>query len=765
MKIPFSWLQSFFSSSLDVTEVERTLTNAGLEIESVTKPKPFGKYFVIGKVESVEKHPDADRLSVCTVKMKKKDVRTIVCGAPNVRPGQHVAVVLPGGLLPNGTEIKETSIRGVASSGMICAEDELGISENHDGILVLDESTTPGARLDTAGLNDIVLDAEITANRPDWLSIYGVAREYGALKNVKVNAPIYPIHEKSILGHDYKITVAKNAASVYMLRYIEKIQMRDTPHWMRQRLIHVGVETHNVVVDITNYVLYEFGQPLHAFDADAISGKIIRVRFAKAKEKITLLDGRVCTLTPDDIVIADSSGPIALAGIMGGEKTAVTQKTKGVVLESALFPSHIIRKTAKRLGIISDAANRFERGVPAYFTVSALEAASSLLEQYGQARVAKTIAGTRPKQIKIRPIIVSVQAVNNLLGTSLSSEQMKKYLSRLDFSVLSRGKTLRVSPPAYRSDITIEADVAEEVARMHGYHKLQPTLPAIVQKTPHTDDLISFMNDIRVHAVRRGYTEVVMPSFYGSSDRAHGTLPADEYRMLENPIDSQAAYLRSDLLPLLIRATEQNRKTYPLVKMFEIGQVFSRHIKPGSHEWRIAYSVSDQNGGSLITLQSDIVSFVSRILHVPVERIHFGNGKHFMDIKIDTTPVGYMTLKQMKKGMVVAVCECSVQDMLSLQEKETYVQLKKFPAVHRDLAIVVPLATDFVTLIRQIQRASSLVVTTSLFDAHPQSDTSISYAFHITFQSHDRTLSAKDIELELTSIERALQQKGGTIRS
>jgi len=767
MKIPFSWLQSFIPKKLDPHVVAQKLTSLGLEVERIDKPKPFGQFFVVGKVVTSEKHPNADRLHVCTLQTSKKGTRTVVCGAPNVRAGQTVVVALPGAVVAGDKKINETEIRGVTSSGMICAEDELGLGSDHEGILVLDATLEPGTLLDAANLRESILDVEVTPNRPDWLSVYGVAREVALAERTKLLDVEMAVKDSApLFSSTRSIAVAKLAAIQYHLRGASFISTKKTPQWMRARLAVYGSATDNFIVDVTNYVLYELGQPLHAFDADKVKGKKISVRFAKPKETITLLDGKTCTLKKDDIVITDARGPIALAGVMGGKDTAVTETTKNVIIESAIFPSMNIRRTSRRLGVRTDAANRFEKGITPDLPKRAVNRALYLLQAQGEVKIMRGMISFVQVQKKQKPLVVSLRSMNRLLGAHISLSDAKNILTRLSCVCSLRGSDqLTVTPPIFRTDILQDADVAEELARVVGYSKLGQTLPSIHMSAGSIDDIILLQKHMRDASIRFGYTELLQPSFYGKGKLVWATLPEHEHRTVANPLDAEQQYLRADVLPGMIAVAEHSRKAHANVKVFELGQVFWKNMKPGTHEWRIGWVVSFQDGGEFIEIQEDIAEIFSLVLGVAKRDIHIGAGTNLRDIKIGTTPVGLLTLRPLKKGMTSACIECSLSELLLHKVKRMYHPPSKFPSTFRDVSVIVPISMDTFTLRRQLFQASMFVHDVKLFDAHPQSDTTVSFAFHLEFASDDRTLSSQEVDTEMTSIARALQQKGGIVRT
>jgi len=766
MIIPIGWLQSFFPKKLKLSSFTDRFIQAGIEIEACTIPAVIPDEVVIGKVVSQDKHPNADRLSVCSVQCGDGVDRTIVCGAPNVAAGQTVAVALPGAVLPGGMTIKQTEIRGVKSEGMICAEDELGLGQDHAGILVLDSTYKPGVKVNTLQLGETLLDVKTPPNRIDWLSFVGIARELGAMSGTK---PIFP---KSVLRESNPSTksyirtrIQKGAALQYHLRMARNVRANVSPGWMAARLRATGITPSNLLVDATNYVMRELGQPLHAFDADMIRGKIITVRFAKPKEIIETLDGETRMLTPQDIVIADAKGPIAIAGVMGGKRTSVTKQTKNVLIESAIFPRVQLRKTSRRLGLLSDASSYFERGIIQDAPLQAIDRVACLYQELSNAKIAKGTVSFAGEIKKPTAISFSLARVNALLGTSFSLNEAKEILKRYGIGTRTTGRsTLVCTIPAYRPDLLVEADLAEELVRMKGFSAIKKTLPHMEVRVSVVDPSLRCMNMLRDSLVRSGYTEVYLPAYYGERDLQHATLPPNEHREIENPLDSQQKFLRSDLLPGLLEAMYKNRKSYRDMKLFEVGQVFWKNMKPGMHEWRIAFAVSFQAGGSYQEALQDFIDAVCSPLHIHATDVVLGKGRLNRDIRIHVTPVGHIVVKQIKNISIAAV-ECAISELIICERKPEYSPLPKFPGVKRDLAISVPSDLDRFTLERQIRRASSLVRDVALFDVRPLEENRISFAFHLDFSADDRTLADKDIAMEMLSIERAINEKGGKIRT
>ena len=475
MKLVHSWAKDFVAVPKP-ERVRQILDGVGLPVEGIGSSVALPATVVVGKVLEVKKHPNADRLRVTQVDCGEKESRTIVCGAPNVAVEKKVSVALPGTLLPDGTRIEVSAIRGVTSEGMLCAADELGLGSNHAGILILPEKAKIGERVDSVLPSDTVYDVEVMPNRPDCLSVYGLAREIAAAEKKPLKKLPHPatIRGKSPL----KILLQdKKSCPFYSAQALTGVQVRPSPEWMQKRLLAAGIRPISAPVDITNYVMLEVGQPLHAFDARTIEGTTIVVRRAKAKESFLALDGVERVLEPTMLVIADVEKAVAIAGVMGGEHSGIQPDTKRVILESALFHSTSIYRTSRTLKLTSESSARFSRGVDAECVQLALSLATKLFVELCGAKPegGPAVAGRLPRVTT--PFSVNVRRMNALLGTQVSSSQMRTMLKRLGVFSTGAGDRLRVTPPSWRHDILIEEDIAEEVARSIGFNAIPRTIP------------------------------------------------------------------------------------------------------------------------------------------------------------------------------------------------------------------------------------------------------------------------------------------------
>ena len=483
MKVSKEWLETFISVDADTATLAETITRGGIEVDDIIDYTEGIKNLVVGYVESVKQHPEADKLNLCQVNTGEETVQ-IVCGAPNVKADSYVIVSKVGGRLPGGIKIKKAKLRGEESYGMICSLQEIGISEEYvpeeykEGIFIFNEKQTPGTNaLEALYLDDQVLEFDLTPNRKDALSMIGTAYEVRALFGGEVVEPERNMTEtEDISGISVK-NEDNEAVPFYALRKVNNVKIAPSPVWMQHRLLKAGIRPINNVVDISNYVLLEFGQPLHIFDYDAIGSKEIVTRRAKENEKMTTLDGKERTLLESDIVITNGKEPVALAGVMGGDFSEVTNNTKNVVIESAVFEPVSVRKTSGRLNLRSEASSRFEKGVSHEFVIKALDRTAYLLETLAGGTVEKGIVSDGELDLTPTEIDTSVSFINNRLGLELNPDEITETLDKLGIDVKVDGDNIHAIIPSRRDDLKIPEDITEEVARIYGYDNLPSTLP------------------------------------------------------------------------------------------------------------------------------------------------------------------------------------------------------------------------------------------------------------------------------------------------
>lgn len=587
MKISHEWLKQLVPGmELGPHELAEQLTMAGLELEDLEDPSRGWRHVVVGKVEQIEPHPNADKLRLCTVRVGPEVVQKIVCGAPNVGAGQSVCVALEGAELPGGFKIKKAKIRGVESRGMICSEAELGLAERSDGILVLEgqqaahEAGTPvGEVLHVPTL----LDLSVTPNRGDCLSAVGLAREVAALSGKELKEPAFDLKEEGAEASSLASVEVKDTdlCPRYCARVIESVKIAPSPTWLVELLEAHGIRPISNIVDVTNYILLLHGQPLHAFDLDHIAeGKII-VRRAAAKEKIRTLDDVERELEEGDLVIADPSGPIALAGVMGGASSEVTDGTTRVLLEAAYFEPGTVRRTSRRLGLISESSYRFERGIDPGRVMRAMDHAAALMAELGGGSVRSGFINESADDFAEAKITLRPSRVTGLLGMEIPGKRIAGHLQALGFEVDdSNTDAFDVNVPTWRRhDVSIEADLIEEVARLEGYNEVPETLPSSGRDHGEDDEPLHLQEALEDALVARGWRQSVHLSFISPGWADDFGIPEDDSRRravnIANPINEEEGVLRAALLPSLVRTYVRNRNHgVREVRLFEVGRVF-----------------------------------------------------------------------------------------------------------------------------------------------------------------------------------------------
>jgi phenylalanyl-tRNA synthetase beta chain len=591
VKVSYQWLADYINiEGQTARELAEKLTRCGIEVDKVEERNAGVAQVVVGYVKQRDKHPDADKLSVCVVDVGQAEDLQIVCGAHNVAAGQKVPVAVVGAVLPGDFRIKRAKLRGVESQGMICSAKELGLNDKllpkhiQEGILVLPEDVTIGTSiLDVLGLNDQVLELELTPNRSDCLSMIGTAYEIGAILDREVQLPTVDISNFEIsdlkINEQFAVTItAQEQCSRYSARIIEDVQIGESPLWMQNRLIAAGIRPINNIVDITNYVMLEYGQPLHAFDADCLSSGKIDVRLAQAGEKIVTLDDIERKLEPHMLLITDGVLPIAIAGVMGGANSEVTATTTRILLESANFSGGSVRRTSRQLGLRSEASLRFEKEINPEQVIPALNRAASLIAQLAGGRVRHGIAEHVVGTEQPRQITLSLSRVNSYLGTALTMEEYAQLLERLNFTFSYEAEqTLHVNVPSRRGDITLDVDLIEEVARLYGYDNIPTTAvegaitPGALSKPQYVRRMIrQLLTTGGLHeAVHYSFTDPGRTELYAWMDA--GAQPVK----LAMPMSEERSVLRTTLIPQLLDAAIYNRnRNNDDVAIFELGSVF-----------------------------------------------------------------------------------------------------------------------------------------------------------------------------------------------
>ncbi len=788
MKISCSWLNEFVPSGKTPRELAELLTFMGVETNVTEEAEAAWDNVVTAKVLSVERHPQADKLSLCQVN-DGTDTYPVVCGAQNVAAGQTVPLARIGAHLPGGVRIKKAKIRGVESRGMICSEQELGITGESSGIMVLPETTPLGRPLEEIfGERDSILTVEITGNRPDCLSHWGIAREVSARIRVPVNKPsVDPVH---LTGGNVDIQVNDpDLCPRYIGILINNVSVKPSPDWLARRLVKCGLRPINNIVDITNYVLMELGHPLHAFDRSALAGGQLVIRRAAAGEKITALDGKSYGLTPEMLVIADRDVPQAIAGVMGGESSGVTERTTSIILESAVFAPSVIRKTSRALALSSDASYRFERGtgwdVAEYASWRAAnliqELAGGVIEGRGDL-ISKPYA---PVTVAVRPA-----RAKRVLDIEFSTADTVDILESLGMKTAVRGDgAVEASIPSWRVDISQEADLLEELARVKGYEHVPVNVLPILPDMNKGISEPSQEERIRTRLAGLGFCEAMNYSFSEQKELSRFGLPAD--CRIANPLSKENEVLRPDILPGLWKNLIVNiGQGFDRVALFETGNIFSSKGERRSlgilaygqvwapwWGWKDdslppAYDFYFMNGliGSLfpegtVTVNKD--GSPAPWYHPGKCAAVFVNGKRCGSVG---------TLKpQLTSGLVHEVCYAEL-DLEAVGTAATaraplYVPLRRFPPVKRDLSLLAPETVSFERIeavFRGFTGTASLLQEFRLFSVYRDEKIGkdrISYSLHLTFRHPDHTLTDADVNPLVDKIvERLSSELGVTLR-
>ncbi len=798
MKIPYSWLSEYINLDCkSVEEVANMLTLSGTEVLSIDKVGGNIPGVVVGKVVSTRKHPDADKLSICSVDIGAGSPISIVCGAPNVDIDIFVPVATVGTLLASGVTIKKSSIRGFESNGMLCSKQELGFEDNSDGIWILDEANDEqiGDSISTVvGTTDYVLDLDITTNRSDLLSIIGIARECAVLSEKRVINANVKTYES--VGGNVDIAIEDDACFRYSARMIIDVEIAPSPDWLVRRLHNCGIRSVNNVVDITNYILLEYGQPLHAFDLDKVKDKKIVVRKARDGEKLTVINGNTIELNNEMLVIADSEKPIGLAGVMGGLDSEITSETKNILIESANFAPITIRKSSKMAGIKSDASYRYERGVDIEMTVAALNRAVDLILNITKSgKIASKVKDTvRIKQEK-KSIVFDCTLTQKFLNLNLSVAELSSIFNRFSFPTANIGGTnLRVDIPSYRRDISIDMDLLEEVARIYGYNKIETTRPSIKSNFIKTD--YSELSNIRHAMAGFGFYETKNYSI--TSSKLHKNIGYDESLFIPvlEPINSDYDILRPSAFASLMNIISYNKKRNILsAKFFDLGNVFAKNT--GSHgdddkryiEKKIlsaavfgdnvkkAWNESARKN-DIFDVLGVIEAFITKSMKIDGYRIEAQDNFLFIPSKsasilINDKCIGVVgqvhpkILRTFDLKEDVFYFELDAREIIATVAQKNasefmYRDIGRYPSVYRDLALVCSKEVVFADVIKNIKQTSPIIKSITVLDRYEGEQVAgdkVSIAISIVYNDNTRTLKEDDVNKAESDILEMLKSK------
>jgi len=792
MKFSESWLRTFVNPSLSSEELAHLLTMAGLEVEEVSAVAPPFDKVVVAQVLTKDKHPDADRLNVLRVDVGQAEPLTIVCGAQNVSVGMKAPCALVGAKLP-GIEIKQAKVRGIASFGMMCSTTELGLAEESSGpstelrtgLMELAADAVVGQSIrEHLDLDDHLITLKLTPNRSDCLSLYGIAREVSALTGTTLQAlPQAALNQSS--NRVCKVKVAAPAACPrYAGRVIAGVNAKAaTPAWMVQRLERCGLRSISALVDVANYVLLELGQPLHAFDLDKLDGDI-EVRFARDGESLKLLNEQTVSLQEDMLVIADSKQPVALAGVMGGADSAVDDATTDIFLESAFFAPSVIVGKSRRLGFGSDSSYRFERGVDFAATQAALDRATQLILDIcgGQAGAVTEVLGSLPAR---NPVKLRVPRVQRVLGVSLEAGEIAQILSRLGMAFQLRNDEFSVTPPSYRFDIAIEEDLIEEIARVHGYERIQPVPPQAAMTILPQAEAQRSVAKLRQALVLRDYQETINYAFVEAEWERSLCGNAAPIR-LKNPIASQMSVMRSMLLGGLLAALRTNlARKQPRVRLFEMGGCFAAEAGSYLQHERVAgvcygTALPEQWGAAARNVDFYDVKADVEALFAPAA-LSFVAATHpashpgrSAQILLDGQIVGWIGelhpqwMQQYDIPQATVWFEVDLAVLMQAAVPHAS-ETSKFPPVRRDLAVVVDESVAVQTLLDAMQSENTPnVIEFALFDLYRGKgveEGKKSLAFRVLIQDTQKTLTDVEIDQSVARLVAVLQQHGAQLRT
>ena len=777
MNISEQWLREWVSPDLSSEELAHQITMAGLEVDAIEPVAGAFSKVVVAEILSAEPHPDADKLRVCEVSAGNETLQ-IVCGAPNARPGLKAPLATVGGELPGGFKVKQAKLRGVESSGMLCSEQELGISEANEGLMELAADAPVGADLrQYLQLEDNAIEIGLTPNRADCLGMAGVAREVGLLNELPLTPPDFAEVSATIEDGFPVEIVAPERCPRFVSRIIRGVDVaRPSPLWMREKLRRVGLRSIDAVVDVTNYVMMELGQPMHAFDLARLSGGI-RVRTAEQGEELELLDGQTMTLDDQTLVIADHDGAVAMAGIMGGQRTAVSDSTTDLFLEVAFFTPELMAGKARAYGLHTDASHRFERGVDFQLQRRAIERASQLLLEIvgGEAGpVQETVSETH---LPVRPdVTLRAERIEKLLGFSLPDNEVERILAGLGLGVTATDTGWTCSVPSWRFDIAIEADLLEELARVYGYNRLPVTrIRADLVMPPREETRLS-SRGLRRHLAARDYREAITYSFVEPKLQQIFD-PELTPVSLTNPISADMAVMRTSLLPGLLGAVMRNtNRQRPRVRLFETGLRFL----PGKTELRqvptlgmVATGAREEEGWAANTgavdffdIKGDVESLLAltrapdAFSFQPVELPGMHPGQTASLTRLGQS-VGYVgalhpsIVAELGISTPVYACEIELDSVLEGRLPE-FQEISKFPEVRRDLAVIVDKSVSAAELMENVRTVAGTYLTDlRLFDVYEGKGIDPkrkSLALGLTFRDQSRTLGDEDVNLAVGQV-------------
>ncbi len=787
MLLSLKWLQEFVPFTHSAKELGERLTMLGLELEEILRPFDNIEPIVIGHVVECAKHPEADKLSVCKVNVGQDELLDIVCGAPNIAKDQKVPVALVGTTMPDGMVIKKAKLRGQPSFGMICSERELGLTDDHSGIMVLPSDAPIGVKLvDYLDLDREVLDISITPNRADCMSVLGIAREVALAYDLPLTIPSFKFEEKDSSAN-IPVTIADpKLCPLYQGRIIENVNIGPSPMRLRYRLHAVGVRPISNIVDITNYVLMECGQPLHAFDAKKLRGNCIHVDVATEGETLVTLDGQKRVLKADDLTIRDAEGPTALAGVMGGFDSEITETSDTVFLESAVFRPASIRKTSRRLGLSSEASYRFERGVDQVANTWAMDRAASMMVELANGQVCKNVCKAEPLPFVAREIKFRLERANALLGLELDADFCHKVLQGLGCIINnSDAKCWQITAPSWRGDFEREADLIEEVGRVYGLDRIEPVLPVLrpnLADAGAKETAYAFWSKVKKWGCGLGLNEAVNYSFVGHKDLDFLNLPKQGRVSILNPLSAEQDALRTALAPGLLQSLRHNiAQGNTGIRIFELAHIFTTDAnsdttaKESGRLGLLLYGARFDGAWPQVVDDSDysdlkgLVQHLFAFLHVDGVEFNLSKEHEFLSpcvmIAYEGKNLGFMG--QVKAHMAeefhakkaVWMAELNLDLLYELYHVASisFKPLPMYPPIRRDITVMSDQMLPVGTVLEHVQAMNlRLLESINLIDLFEPESGGRNATFRLTFRHNGRTLKDTEVDKEREKVAQSL---------
>lgn len=789
MKISLNWIKDYIPELKydSIEDLKKQMVKTGLDIESFDSESEKFENFIVAEVISTEKHPDADKLTICKVNTGSEQL-DVICGAPNVAKGQKVCFARIGAVIPlNEMEIKKTKIRGVTSFGMICSEDELGLSDDHTGIMVLDNKAVPGMKFsDYIGANDYIIEIGVTPNRGDLLSHFGMAREIAAATGCKFVKPeIYVKESEEKSSDNIKITIENTEyCKRFTGRVVKNVDIKESPEWLKKYLTSLGLRPRNNIVDITNFVMLETGQPLHAFDYDRINGKEIIVKLGKKGDKFITLDSKERELNEYSLMVCDAKGPSAIAGVMGGEFSEITDNTKNVFIESAYFDPVCIRKNSKLLGLSTDASQRFERGVDIENVVYASSRAAQLMQELAGGQVCSGLVDAHPEPFKKLLVELRPGKASELLGKDISENEIINLLNSINIKLAEKsgGKLYFEIPEFRREDIQREIDLIEEVARLYGYDNFDSVYKFnldLTANTDYSDGYLKFRDFVKDYLIGKGFNEIIS---YSQQDERYVKHFSGNFVSIENPNSVEMNAMRTNLLHGILNTMKlnYNRSGKDVsLKLFEIGKVFTNPGDRFEEYENLCFAVSaksDYSGFDIVEREFDVFDFKGEVQQFLTklnlenfEYIYYNvNENKFSDVIIDGETAGNLYFLEnddfLEKGQKVFAAEFKFEVLFNKYKPGVkYREINKYPSVKRDLSIVADNSVGYGLIEKSlVKNAGKNLKNIRVFDIYKDNklgDDKKSIALSLEFNSEDKTLTDEEVNKYIAKIVSGLDKE------